>query len=62
MLKVKPDSAETCDLLERLGRGDRQALETLLTRYQSHLRAFVEVRLDPRLAARVDPSITLRSR
>jgi RNA polymerase sigma-70 factor (ECF subfamily) len=56
MQAVKPDSAQTCGLLERVGRGDRQALEALLTRYQSDLRAFVEIRLDPRLAARIDPS------
>jgi RNA polymerase sigma-70 factor (ECF subfamily) len=56
MHKVKPDSAETCSLLERIGQGDRQALEMLLTRCQPELRAFVEIRLDPRLATRLDPS------
>jgi RNA polymerase sigma-70 factor (ECF subfamily) len=56
MLELKPDSAQTCSLLERVGLGDRLALEKLLARYQSDLHAFVEVRLDPRLAARMDPS------
>jgi RNA polymerase sigma-70 factor (ECF subfamily) len=56
MLELQPDSAQTCDLLERAGRGDRQVLEELLARYQPDLRAFVEVRLDRRLAARIDPS------
>jgi RNA polymerase sigma-70 factor (ECF subfamily) len=56
MLELKPDSAETCGLLEKVGLGDRQALEKLLARYQPDLHSFVEVRLDPRLAARMDPS------
>jgi RNA polymerase sigma-70 factor (ECF subfamily) len=56
MLELKQDSAQTCSLLERVGLGDRLALEKLLARYQADLRAFVEVRLDPRLAARMDPS------
>jgi RNA polymerase sigma-70 factor, ECF subfamily len=56
MLELKPDSAETCGLLESVGRGDRQALEELLARYRPNLRTFVEVRLDPRLATRLDPS------
>ncbi len=41
MQAVKPDSAQTCGLLERVARGDRQALEAVLTRYQPDLRAFV---------------------
>ncbi len=56
MLELKPDSAQTCGLLEKVGLGDRQALEKLLARYQPDLHSFVEVRLDPRLAARMDPS------
>ena len=56
MPDVKPDSAETCGLLTRVGRGDRQALDLLLARHRADLRAFVEVRLDARLAARLDPS------
>ena len=56
MSDVRPDSAETDGLLDAIDGGDRQALERLLARHRAELRSFVEVRLDPRLAARVDPS------
>jgi RNA polymerase sigma-70 factor (ECF subfamily) len=56
MAEVEPDSQDTCRLLERISRGDGPALERLLTRYRPRLRAFIEVRLDPRLRPRVDPS------
>ncbi len=56
MPELKPDSTETRGLLERVRGGDRRALDQLLTRYRPNLRAFVEMHLDPRLAARVDPS------
>jgi RNA polymerase sigma-70 factor (ECF subfamily) len=56
MPDVTPDSAETCALLERIARGDRQALEALLTRHRQSLRSFVDYHLDPRVRARVDPS------
>jgi RNA polymerase sigma-70 factor (ECF subfamily) len=56
MSQVHPDSAETDGLLEAIRQGERQALDRLLTRHRDELRSFVELRLDPRLAARVDPS------
>jgi len=56
MSQVRPDSPETDGLLEAVRRGERQALDRLLTRHRDELRSFVEMRLDPRLAARVDPS------
>lgn len=56
MSKATPDSAETDGLLEAIRGGDPQALDRLLARHRDELRAFVEVQLDPRLAARVDPS------
>lgn len=56
MSQVRPDSPETDGLLDAVGRGDRQALDRLLTRHRGELRSFVEMRLDRRLAARVDPS------
>jgi RNA polymerase sigma-70 factor (ECF subfamily) len=56
MPEVKPDSAETCDLLAQVAKGDRQALGSLLQRYRPRLHAFVEARLDPRVRTRVDPS------
>src|SRR5207253_1283599 len=42
--------------LDQARRGDAKAVDRLLTHYRSDLRDFVAVRLDPRLAARVDPS------
>ena len=50
------DSRETQELLRRAGLGDAQACERLLDRHRPDLRAFVELRLDPRLRARLDPS------
>lgn len=56
MTEVTPDSAETRALLEQVARGDRQALGRLLQRSRPRLHAFIEVRLDPRVRSRVDPS------
>jgi RNA polymerase sigma-70 factor (ECF subfamily) len=56
MAPVRPDSAQTSGLLDRLREGDPAALEGLLARHRPALRAFVAARLDPRLAARLDPS------
>ena len=56
MTEVRPDSAETRALLGRARRGDAGALPILLGRHRSELRRFVDFHLDPRLAARVDPS------
>jgi RNA polymerase sigma-70 factor (ECF subfamily) len=53
---MKPDSTETCRLLQQVRVGNPRALELLLARHRPGLRDFVELRLDPRLAARVDPS------
>ncbi|MBI3468743.1 MAG: sigma-70 family RNA polymerase sigma factor [Planctomycetes bacterium] len=49
----EPDTEE---LLDRAGQGDREALQQLLARHRVRLRQMVSVRLDRRLAARVDPS------
>lgn len=56
MAEVRPDSAQTCDLLEQVRQGDREALDRLLVRYRPDLQAFVDFHLDPRLRARLDPS------
>jgi RNA polymerase sigma-70 factor (ECF subfamily) len=56
MRQVKPDSAQTCRLLEQAGRGDAHAVDRLLERQRPDLHAFVEHHLDPRLRARLDPS------
>jgi RNA polymerase sigma-70 factor (ECF subfamily) len=48
--------ADVEELLERAGRGDSSACEELLACYRDRLRKMIAVRLDRRLAARVDPS------
>jgi RNA polymerase sigma-70 factor (ECF subfamily) len=50
---VEPDTEE---LLNRTAAGDRVAREQLLERHRKKLKRMVAVRLDRRLAARVDPS------
>src|SRR5262249_32784208 len=56
MPDITPDSAETRALLEAVRAGDAEALGKLLDRPRPALRDFVEVHLDPRIRARVDPS------
>src|SRR5262245_45890163 len=51
---IAPES--DTDLLRRAEQGDTAAREGLLRRHRSRLRQFVDLRLDQRLAARVDPS------
>jgi RNA polymerase sigma-70 factor (ECF subfamily) len=43
-------------LIDRAGHGDESARHQLLERYRGYLKRMVAVRLDRRLAARVDPS------
>jgi RNA polymerase sigma-70 factor (ECF subfamily) len=50
------DSAETRRLLERACAGEAEATERLLSRHRPYLRRLIELRLDPRLRPRVDPS------
>jgi RNA polymerase sigma-70 factor (ECF subfamily) len=50
------NSAETVALIERVREGDREALSALLARHRDRLRRMVEIRLDPRLQARLDAS------
>jgi RNA polymerase sigma-70 factor (ECF subfamily) len=47
---------DTEDLINRTSRGDEAARHKLLEHYRDYLRRMVAVRLDRRLAARVDPS------
>jgi len=47
---------DTEELIEQAGQGDATALQQLLVRHRGRLRKMVAVRLDRRLAARVDPS------
>jgi RNA polymerase sigma-70 factor (ECF subfamily) len=53
---VAPESAETQELLVQAQAGQRAAVDRLLARHRDYLHRFVEFRLDPKLAARVDPS------
>jgi RNA polymerase sigma-70 factor (ECF subfamily) len=50
-----PDQAEA-RLLQQLRSGDRQAFEQLCEQHRSYLHQFIELRMDPRLRPRVDPS------
>jgi RNA polymerase sigma-70 factor (ECF subfamily) len=50
------ETPETEELIERAGRGDDPARQALLARHRARLRRMVAVRMDPILAARVDPS------
>src|SRR5438477_5703066 len=56
MNELRPDSEQTLALLDAAGRGERSAVDRLLVRHRDEVRSFVEARLDPRLAARIDPS------
>jgi RNA polymerase sigma-70 factor (ECF subfamily) len=47
---------DTEELINRTSRGDQAARHNLLEHYRDYLRRMVAVRLDRRLAARVDPS------
>ena len=52
----RPDSAATRGLLDRAADGDPAAAGELLAHHRLALVAFVELHLDPRVAARLDPS------
>ena len=53
---MAPSPPDTEQLLERIGKGDPVARQQLLARHRDRLRRMVALRLDRRLAARVDPS------
>jgi RNA polymerase sigma-70 factor (ECF subfamily) len=56
MDSLAADSAETRRLLDRLAAGDVAVRGHLLDRHRRYLCRLVEVRLDPRLRPRIDPS------
>ncbi len=56
MSEPKPDSAETQILLERARAGDPDAFDQLFTRHRDYLCQVIELRMDAKLRARVDPS------
>ena len=51
-----PNTADTVDLLERARSGEPAALNEIFTRHRERLRRMVDMRLDRRLQARIDPS------
>jgi RNA polymerase sigma-70 factor (ECF subfamily) len=53
---MQPTSPETQQLLDRARNGDQAAAEQLLAREREPLRRMIDLRLDPRLAGRVDAS------
>jgi len=54
------DPSDTELLLQRAEAGDRDARGELLERHSPRLRRLIGIRLDPRLAARIDPSDVLQ--
>jgi RNA polymerase sigma-70 factor (ECF subfamily) len=50
------DDSDTEELLRQAGAGNRTAREQLLAQHRQRLRQMIAVRLDRRLAARLDPS------
>lgn len=53
---MPPDDPITAELIDRARGGDRSAVGQLLDRHRERLRQMVAVRMDERLAARIDPS------
>lgn len=50
------DSSRTARLLQGVGRGNREALEQLLHVHRGYVQRVVELRMEPQLSARLDPS------
>jgi RNA polymerase sigma-70 factor, ECF subfamily len=53
---MPPSAPDTEELLRRAERGDQSARHSLLVRHRNRLKTMIALRLDRRLAARVDPS------
>jgi RNA polymerase sigma-70 factor (ECF subfamily) len=56
MHQPQADSHETRDLLQQVRAGNRHAFEELFARHRAYLHRLAELRLDPRLRTRLDPS------
>jgi RNA polymerase sigma-70 factor (ECF subfamily) len=56
MDQPSPGPGETEHLLRQVRAGDRRAFDRLFAGHRPYLRRFVDLRLDPRLRPRVDPS------
>src|SRR5262249_46961294 len=54
-IRMAPAEPDTEDLLRLAGEGDRTARNRLLLRHRDRLRSLVALRMDRRLAARLDP-------
>src|SRR5262245_13558984 len=54
------NASEHSDLLQRVERGDAQALACLFAHYRERLKRMIRLRLDRRLSGRVDPSDVLQ--
>ena len=50
------ESGTTADLLLAIERGDSQAVNQLLAFHRAYLKRLIDVRLDPQLRGRIDPS------
>ena len=48
------DLTDTVELVERLRRGDRQALTDLFQHHRDRLRRMIELRMDARVRGRAD--------
>ena len=55
-----PEVPDTEQLLERVSQGDASARGELLQRHRDRLGRMIALWLDPRLAARIDPSDVLQ--
>lgn len=55
-MPVKPDSELTTELLEQIDQGGQPAFDQLFARHRPPLREVVNLRFDPSLRTRVDPS------
>lgn len=56
MTPAAMDDAEARGLLQQVRDGDRRALDQLLARHRSYLIDVVELRMDQKMRARIDPS------
>ena len=57
---MSADSSSSEELVERLRRGDQQALAKLFAHYRQRMKRMVELRMDRRLQGRADPSDVLQ--
>ncbi|MEY3161404.1 MAG: Sigma-W factor [Planctomycetota bacterium] len=59
-MRVTDPAEPDAELLDRLARGDALALAPVFEHHRARLRRMIEVRLDPRLAGRLDPDDVLQ--